>query len=238
MVVSYCAKLHSDQKRYVDDIRPSMRGQRLVRNTFAGKADAHAYTARPRRGKGVALRRDPVAVRAGRRGWPAPRYFESLHPHLGAYASSGGPFSTGQQRIAARARLPTTYALAQPEAADHTPRGASRRTHSAGIIRRRSIKRRLPTLSPPGSRSHATPAAWRVRMLRGSPSKPQRARADRRCSDSANGGKPKSRGAPPDAQGRRRRTTRLAGRLRTKGTHPPKPRPDARAEGDPRVASR
>jgi hypothetical protein len=46
VVVSYCAKLLSDRSR-VDDVRPSMRGQRLVRNTFAGKADAHTYSACP-----------------------------------------------------------------------------------------------------------------------------------------------------------------------------------------------
>jgi hypothetical protein len=123
VVVSYCAKLHSDQSgTWTIFVRVCAAKDSSAILSQARRTPTHTPHARAAE-KGSRSAVTPVAVRTCLKGRPAARYFESLHPRLGAHASSGGPFSSGQQRIAARAaRLPTTYALAQPEAADHDPR--------------------------------------------------------------------------------------------------------------------
>jgi hypothetical protein len=119
VVVSYCAKLHSDQSgTWTIFVRVCEAKDWSAILSQAKRTPTHTPHARAAE-KGAALRSD-LGGRAYVHGCRLSRYRGAARPRR---IRLHGPFSTDQQRIAARAaRLPTTYALAQPEAADHDPR--------------------------------------------------------------------------------------------------------------------
>jgi hypothetical protein len=90
VVVSYCAKLHSDQSgTWTIFVRVCAAKDSSAILSQARRTPTHTPHARAAE-KGSRSAVTPVAVRTCLKGRPAARYFESLHPRLGAHAPVAG----------------------------------------------------------------------------------------------------------------------------------------------------